>query len=174
MESPRPMDRLICGDAGYGKTEIAIRAAFKAVMDGKQVAVLAPTTLLSEQHYVTFRERMKDFPVTIAVLNRFRTPQEQKSILKKVEKGEVDIIIGTHRLLQKDVFFKDLGLLIVDEEQRLGVRHKEQLKKLKSNLDVLTLTATPIPRTLYLSLLGLRDISVVETPPEARNRFILW
>ena len=169
MESPRPMDRLICGDAGYGKTEIAIRAAFKAVMDGKQVAVLAPTTLLSEQHYVTFRERMKDFPVTVAVLNRFRTPQEQKSILKKVEKGEVDIIIGTHRLLQKDVFFKDLGLLIVDEEQRLGVRHKEQLKKLKSNLDVLTLTATPIPRTLYLSLLGLRDISVVETPPEARK-----
>jgi len=169
MESSRPMDRLICGDVGYGKTEIAVRAAFKAVMDGKQVAVLAPTTLLSEQHYVTFRERMKNFPVGIAVLNRFRTPQEQKSILEKVEKGEVDIIIGTHRLLQKDVVFKDLGLLIVDEEQRLGVRHKEQLKKLKANLDILTLTATPIPRTLYLSLLGLRDISVVETPPEGRK-----
>ena len=169
MESSRPMDRLICGDVGYGKTEIAVRAAFKAVMDGKQVAVLAPTTLLSEQHYVTFRERMKDFPVSIAVLNRFRTPQEQKSILEKVEKGEIDIIIGTHRLLQKDVVFRDLGLLVVDEEQRLGVKHKEQLKKLKANLDVLTLTATPIPRTLYLSLLGLRDISVVETPPEGRK-----
>ncbi len=169
MESPRPMDRLICGDVGYGKTEIAVRAAFKAVMDGKQVAILAPTTLLSEQHYVTFRERMKGFPINIAVLNRFRTPQEQKLILKELEKGKVDIIIGTHRLLQKDVAFRDLGLLIVDEEQRLGVRHKEQLKKLKANLDVLTLTATPIPRTLYLSLLGLRDISVVETPPEGRK-----
>lgn len=169
MESPRPMDRLICGDAGYGKTEVAVRAAFKAVMDGKQVAVLAPTTLLSEQHYLTFTERMKNFPVRIAVLNRFRSPREQEEILEKTARGEIDILIGTHRLLQKDVQFKDLGLLIIDEEQRFGVMHKEHLKKLRTSVDVLTLTATPIPRTLYLSLLGIRDISVIETPPEGRK-----
>lgn len=169
MESPRPMDRLVCGDVGYGKTEVAVRAAFKAVMGGKQVAVLAPTTLLSEQHYLTFTERMKNFPVQIAVLNRFRSPQEQKEILEKTARGEIDILIGTHRLLQKDVQFKNLGLLIIDEEQRFGVMHKEHLKKLRTNIDVLTLTATPIPRTLYLSLLGIRDISVIETPPEGRK-----
>ena len=169
MESPRPMDRLVCGDVGYGKTEVAVRAAFKAVMDGKQVVLLAPTTLLSEQHYLTFTERMKNFPVRIAVLNRFRTLQEQRDILEKVARGEIDILIGTHRLLQRDVQLKDLGLLIIDEEQRFGVMHKEHLKKLRSNVDVLTLTATPIPRTLYLSLLGIRDISVIETPPEGRK-----
>jgi transcription-repair coupling factor (superfamily II helicase) len=169
MESPRPMDRLVCGDVGYGKTEVAVRAAFKAVMDGKQVALLAPTTLLSEQHYLTFCERMKHFPVRIAVLNRFRTPQEQREIIEKTARGEIDILIGTHRILQKDVQFKDLGLLIIDEEQRFGVMHKEHLKKLRANVDVLTLTATPIPRTLYLSLLGIRDISVIETPPEGRK-----
>lgn len=169
MESPRPMDRLVCGDVGYGKTEVAVRAAFKAVMDGKQVAVLAPTTLLSEQHYLTFTERMKNFPIRIAVLNRFRSPREQEEILEKTARGEIDILIGTHRLLQKDVRFKDLGLLIIDEEQRFGVMHKEHLKKLRTNIDVLTLTATPIPRTLYLSLLGIRDISVIETPPEGRK-----
>lgn len=169
MESPRPMDRLVCGDVGYGKTEVAVRAAFKAVMDGKQVAVLAPTTLLSEQHYLTFTERMKQFPVRIAVLNRFRSPKEQEEILEKTARGEIDILIGTHRLLQKDVQFKDLGLLIIDEEQRFGVMHKEHLKKIRTNVDVLTLTATPIPRTLYLSLLGIRDISVIETPPEGRK-----
>lgn len=169
MESPRPMDRLVCGDVGYGKTEVAVRAAFKAVMDGKQVAVLAPTTLLSEQHYLTFTERMKQFPVRIAVLNRFRSPKEQEEILEKTARGEIDILIGTHRLLQKDVQFKDLGLLIIDEEQRFGVMHKEHLKKMRTNIDVLTLTATPIPRTLYLSLLGIRDISVIETPPEGRK-----
>lgn len=169
MESPRPMDRLVCGDVGYGKTEVAIRAAFKAVMDGKQVAVLAPTTLLSEQHYLTFTERMKRFPIRIAVLNRFRSPKEQEEILEKTAQGAIDILIGTHRLLQKDVRFKDLGLLIIDEEQRFGVMHKEHLKKLRTNIDVLTLTATPIPRTLYLSLLGIRDISVIETPPEGRK-----
>lgn len=169
MESPRPMDRLVCGDVGYGKTEVAVRAAFKAVMSGKQVALLAPTTLLSEQHYITFTERMKNFPLQIAVLNRFRTPQEQKEILEKTARGEIDILIGTHRLLQRDVQFKDLGLLIIDEEQRFGVMHKEHLKKLRISVDVLTLTATPIPRTLYLSLLGIRDISVIETPPEGRK-----
>ncbi|MBC7217263.1 MAG: transcription-repair coupling factor [Candidatus Caldatribacterium sp.] len=169
MESPRPMDRLVCGDVGYGKTEVAVRAAFKAVMGGKQVAVLAPTTLLSEQHYLTFTERMKNFPVQIAVLNRFRSPEEQREILEKTARGEIDILIGTHRLLEKDVQFKNLGLLIIDEEQRFGVMHKEHLKKLRTNIDVLTLTATPIPRTLYLSLLGIRDISVIETPPEGRK-----
>ena len=169
MELPRPMDRLICGDVGYGKTEIAIRAAFKAVMDGKQVALLAPTTILSEQHYLTFQERMKNFPIQIAVLNRFKPLQEQKQIIEKVKNGETDILIGTHRLLQKDIDFHDLGLVIIDEEQRFGVMHKERLKKLKSSVDVLTLTATPIPRTLYLSLTGIRDISVIETPPEGRK-----
>jgi transcription-repair coupling factor (superfamily II helicase) len=169
MEKPRPMDRLLCGDVGYGKTEVAIRAAFKAVMDGKQVAVLVPTTILAQQHYETFKERFHEFPVEIDVLSRFRTKKEQTATVKKVNSGLVDIIIGTHRLLSKDVKFKDLGLLIVDEEQRFGVTHKEKIKQLKENVDVLTLTATPIPRTLHMSMLGVRDLSVIETPPE--NRF---
>ncbi|BER93385.1 transcription-repair coupling factor [Atrimonas thermophila] len=169
MESPKPMDRLVCGDVGFGKTEIAVRASFKAVMDGKQVALLAPTTLLSEQHYITFRERMKDFPIRIEVLNRFKSLAQQREIVEQIKKGQVDIVIGTHRLLQKDIAFKDLGLLIIDEEQRFGVFHKEKLKQLKVGVDVLTLTATPIPRTLYLSLLGIRDISCIETPPEGRK-----
>lgn len=169
MEKPRPMDRLLCGDVGYGKTEVAIRAAFKAVMDGKQVAVLVPTTILAQQHYETFRERFQDYPVEIAVLSRFRSRKEQNETLKKLKAGVVDIIIGTHRLLSNDVQFKDLGLLIVDEEQRFGVTHKEKIKKVRGNVDVLTLTATPIPRTLHMSMLGVKDLSVIETPPE--NRF---
>ncbi|MBX6352664.1 MAG: transcription-repair coupling factor [Thermoflavifilum sp.] len=169
MEQPRPMDRLLCGDVGYGKTEVAIRAAFKAVMDGKQVAVLVPTTVLAHQHYETFKERFSGFPVTIDVLSRFRTRAEAHAILKGLRDGSIDIIIGTHRLLQKNVQFKDLGLLIVDEEQRFGVTHKERLKQLKTNVDCLTLTATPIPRTLHMSMIGVRDLSVIETPPE--NRF---
>ncbi len=169
MELSRPMDRLLCGDVGYGKTEVAIRAAFKAVMSGKQVAVLVPTTILAQQHYETFKERFADFPVRIEVLNRFRTRAEQNMSLNVLKKGNVDILIGTHRILSKDVLFKELGLLIVDEEQRFGVTHKERLKQLKENVDVLTLTATPIPRTLHMSLLGVRDLSVIETPPE--NRF---
>ncbi|GGK32071.1 transcription-repair-coupling factor [Caldalkalibacillus thermarum] len=169
MEKPRPMDRLLCGDVGYGKTEVAIRAAFKAVMDSKQVAVLVPTTILAQQHYETFKERFRDFPVEIDVLSRFRTRKEQNETVKRIKNGVVDIIIGTHRLLSKDVQFKDLGLLIVDEEQRFGVAHKEKIKQLKANVDVLTLTATPIPRTLHMSMLGVRDLSVIETPPE--NRF---
>jgi transcription-repair coupling factor (superfamily II helicase) len=168
MESKRVMDRLLCGDVGYGKTEVAIRAAFKAVMDGKQVAVLAPTTILAQQHYNTFVSRFGDFPFTIQVLSRFRTAKEQKAIIKALKEGNVDVIIGTHRLLSKDVKFKDLGLLIIDEEQRFGVGHKELIKQLKKNVDVLTLTATPIPRTLHMSLVGIRDISVIETPPEER------
>ncbi|CAM3449305.1 transcription-repair coupling factor [Hydrogenibacillus schlegelii] len=168
MESPRPMDRLLCGDVGYGKTEVALRAAFKAVMAGKQVAFLVPTTILAEQHYQTIKERMADFPVTVEVLSRFRTRAEQKDILARLKRGEIDIIVGTHRLLSKDVVFHDLGLLIVDEEQRFGVRHKERLKELKANVDVLTLTATPIPRTLNMALIGLRDLSLIETPPENR------
>lgn len=169
MEMSRPMDRLLCGDVGYGKTEVAIRAAFKAVMDGKQVALLVPTTILAQQHYETFRERFADYPVNISVISRFRTRKEQTQTLKGVKDGTVDVVIGTHRLLSKDVIFKDLGLLIVDEEQRFGVTHKEKLKRLKTNVDVLTLTATPIPRTLHMSMLGVRDLSVIETPPE--NRF---
>ncbi len=169
MEKPRPMDRLLCGDVGYGKTEVAIRAAFKAVMDGKQVAVLVPTTILAHQHYETFKERFSGFPVTVEMLSRFRTRSESQAILKGLKDGSVDVIIGTHRLLQKSVQFKDLGLLIVDEEQRFGVTHKERLKQLRTNVDCLTLTATPIPRTLHMSLLGVRDLSVIETPPE--NRF---
>lgn len=168
MEQPRPMDRLICGDVGYGKTEVALRAAFKAVMDGKQVAVLVPTTVLAQQHYTTFRHRLAPFPVVVEHLSRFRTPAEQARILEGLREGTVDIVIGTHRLLQKDVAFKDLGLVIIDEEQRFGVTHKERLKKLRTEVDVLTMTATPIPRTLYLSLTGVRDISVIETPPEER------
>jgi transcription-repair coupling factor (superfamily II helicase) len=168
MSRARPMDRLVVGDVGYGKTEIAIRAAFKAVMDNKQVAVLVPTTVLAEQHYVTFKQRMGAFPVKIEVLSRFRTPKEQKSVIQRLADGSVDICIGTHRLLQKDVVFKDLGLLVIDEEQRFGVAHKEYLKKLREQVDVLTLSATPIPRTLHMSLVGVRDMSVIETPPENR------
>ncbi|MCL6593277.1 MAG: transcription-repair coupling factor, partial [Alicyclobacillus sp.] len=169
MEKPTPMDRLLCGDVGYGKTEVAIRAAFKSVMDGKQVAVLVPTTILAHQHYETFKERFSGFPVTIEVLSRFRTRAEAAAVIKGLKDGSIDIVVGTHRLLQKSVQFKDLGLLIVDEEQRFGVTHKERLKQLKTNVDCLTLTATPIPRTLHMSLLGVRDLSVIETPPE--NRF---
>ncbi len=168
MESPQPMDRLLCGDVGYGKTEIAMRAAFKAVTDNKQVAVLAPTTVLAFQHYETFKQRFAAFPVTIEMISRFRTPKQQKEILQKVEAGKVDVLIGTHRLLSKDVKFADLGLLVVDEEQRFGVRHKERLKQMRKQVDVLTMSATPIPRTLHMSLVGLRDMSVIETPPKDR------
>ncbi len=168
MEKAKPMDRLVCGDVGYGKTEIAVRAAFKAVMDGKQVAVLVPTTVLAEQHFATFSERMKAFPVRIASLSRFKSPAEQKDIIRGLANGTMDICIGTHRLLQKDIVFKDLGLLVVDEEQRFGVAHKEHLKKMRREVDVLTLSATPIPRTLHMSLAGVRDISTMETPPEER------
>ncbi|MCS7463203.1 transcription-repair coupling factor [Paenibacillus doosanensis] len=169
MEKPRPMDRLLCGDVGYGKTEVAIRAAFKSAIDGKQVAVLVPTTILAQQHYETFRERFSGYPFNIQVLSRFRSKKEQSDTMKGIKAGTVDVVIGTHRLLSADVKFKDLGLLIVDEEQRFGVSHKEKLKRLKTNVDVLTLTATPIPRTLHMSMLGVRDLSVIETPPE--NRF---
>lgn len=169
MESPKPMDRLLCGDVGYGKTEVAMRAAFKAVMDSKQVAVLVPTTILAEQHFHTFSERFNPFPVNIDVLSRFKSAAEQREVIKKLKIGQIDIVIGTHRLLQKDIKFKDLGLLIVDEEQRFGVSHKEKIKQLKKNVDVLTLTATPIPRTLHMALSGVRDMSIIETPPE--NRF---
>ncbi|QWV97557.1 transcription-repair coupling factor [Geomonas nitrogeniifigens] len=168
MESPRPMDRLVCGDVGYGKTEVAMRAAFKATLDGKQVAILVPTTVLAQQHAESFAARLKDYPVRVEMLSRFRTPQQQKQILEGVKKGEVDIVIGTHRLLQKDVVFKDLGLLIVDEEQRFGVAHKERLKQFRAVVDILTLTATPIPRTLYMSLMGIRDLSIIDTPPVDR------
>ncbi len=168
MEAARPMDRLLCGDVGYGKTEVAMRAAFKAVMDGKQTAVLAPTTVLAFQHFTTFTQRFTAFPVRTQLLSRFRSPKEQKQILEDLEFGRVDIVIGTHRLLSKDVIFKDLGLVIVDEEQRFGVTHKERLKALKTRVDVLTLSATPIPRTLNMALLGLRDMSTIETPPKNR------
>src|SRR6266446_2910306 len=168
METPTPMDRLLCGDVGYGKTEVAMRAAFKAVMDGKQTAVLTPTTVLAYQHYDTFRSRFAPFPVKIELLSRFRSTREQKEIAKRVETGDVDVVIGTHRLLSKDVKFKELGLVVVDEEQRFGVAHKERLKQLKKSIDVLTLSATPIPRTLNMSLSGLRDMSLIETPPRDR------
>ncbi|MEW6087352.1 MAG: transcription-repair coupling factor [bacterium] len=168
MEDKKPMDRLLCGDVGYGKTEVAMRAAFKAVMDEKQVAVLVPTTLLAEQHFNTFRERMADYPVRIEMLSRFRSVSEQKEIIEMLKKGDVNVIIGTHRLIQKDIGFKDLGLIIIDEEHRFGVRHKEQLKKIRKNVDVLAMTATPIPRTLHLSLSSARDISLINTPPEGR------
>jgi len=169
MERPRPMDRLLCGDVGYGKTEVALRAAFKAIIEGKQVAFLVPTTILAQQHYETAKERFSEFAVNIGVLSRFRTRKEQQETIKGLKKGTIDMVIGTHRLLSKDVQFKDLGLLIVDEEQRFGVTHKEKIKKMKANVDVLTLTATPIPRTLHMSMLGVRDLSIIETPPE--NRF---
>ena len=168
METPRPMDRLLCGDVGYGKTEVALRVAFKAVMDGRQVAVLVPTTVLAQQHYDTFRQRLSAFPVIVEMLSRFRTPREQSQILYALSQGAVDIVIGTHRLISADVQFKDLGLVIIDEEQRFGVTHKEHLKKLRTEVDVLTLTATPIPRTLYMALTGVRDISNLNTPPEER------
>ncbi|MBI4550527.1 MAG: transcription-repair coupling factor [Candidatus Omnitrophica bacterium] len=168
MESARPMDRLLCGDVGYGKTEVALRAAFKAVMDAKQVAILVPTTILAEQHYLTLSERVKNYPVRVDVLSRFKSKGQQAEVVKGLKEGTVDIVIGTHRLLSRDVQFNDLGMVIIDEEQRFGVRHKERLKHLRALIDVLTLTATPIPRTLYLSLLGARDMSVISTPPQGR------
>ena len=168
MERERPMDRLVCGDVGYGKTEVAIRASFKAVMDGMQVAVLVPTTILAQQHWATFNERLSAFPLTIEVLSRFRSDSDLRDVMRRLAGGEVDICIGTHRLLQKDVSFKNLGLVVIDEEQRFGVEHKERLKKMRKQVDVLTMTATPIPRTLHMALTGVRDMSVMETPPEER------
>jgi len=168
MESTTPMDRLLCGDVGYGKTEVAMRAAFKAVQDGKQVAVLTPTTVLSFQHFETFKKRFSQFPIHVEMISRFRTAKEQKDIVERVENGRVDILIGTHRILSKDIKFQDLGLLVVDEEQRFGVRHKERLKQMRKEIDVLAMSATPIPRTLHMSLVGLRDMSVIETPPKDR------
>jgi transcription-repair coupling factor (superfamily II helicase) len=169
MESPSPMDRLICGDVGFGKTEVAVRAAFKTCIDGKQAAILVPTTILAFQHYQTFKERLKDFPVTVDYVNRFKSAKEKKETLKKVEEGKVDILIGTHAILGKDVKFKDLGLLVVDEEQKFGVGHKEKIKTLRTTVDCLTLTATPIPRTLQFSLMGARDLSIINTPPPNRQ-----
>ncbi len=169
MERGRPMDRLVVGDVGYGKTEVALRAAFKAVQDGKQVAVLVPTTVLAQQHYETFVERLETFPVRVAMLSRFKTPTEQREVIWDIEKGEVDVVIGTHRLLQKDVKFHDLGLLVIDEEHRFGVKHKERLKQLRTEVHVLSMTATPIPRTMHMALSGVRDISIIETPPESRQ-----
>jgi transcription-repair coupling factor (superfamily II helicase) len=174
MENPKPMDRLLSGDVGYGKTEVAVRAAFKAVMDGKQVAVLVPTTLLAEQHYVTFSERLAPFPARVAMLSRFVAPRAQAAVLADAAAGTVDVLIGTHRLLSRDVAFKDLGLLVVDEEQRFGVAHKERLKRLRTSVDVLTMTATPIPRTLEMSLAGIRDMSTVDTPPEDRQPVLTY
>ena len=168
MESDKPMDRLLCGDVGYGKTEVAFRAIFKAIMSGKQAAILCPTTILSSQHFQNALERFKSFPVDIALLNRFVSPQKTKETLEKLEKGTIDLLIGTHRILSDDVKFKDLGLLVIDEEQRFGVRHKEKIKKYKNNIDVLTLSATPIPRTLQMSIAGIRSLSLIETPPMDR------
>lgn len=174
MEAETPMDRLVCGDVGYGKTEVALRAAFKAVGDGKQVAVLVPTTVLAEQHLKNFKERFANYPVNVAGLSRFRTAKAQREIIAGMEKGTVDIVIGTHRLLSKDAVFKDLGLMVVDEEQRFGVRHKERMKKFKAQVDVLTLSATPIPRTLHMSMMGMRDISLITTPPEQRQPIVSY
>ena len=168
MESPQPMDRLLCGDVGYGKTEVAMRAAFKAVQDGKQVAVLAPTTVLAFQHYETFKRRFVNFPVNVEMISRFRTAKEQNAILEKSAAGRIDILIGTHAILAQKLKFQDLGLLVVDEEQRFGVRHKERLKQMRAQIDVLAMSATPIPRTLHMSLVGLRDMSIIETPPKDR------
>ena len=168
MEQSSPMDRLICGDVGFGKTEVAVRAAFKAVMNGKQVAVLVPTTILAHQHFHTFLDRIGRYSVRVESLTRFRSKHEQKEVLESLKEGRVDVLIGTHRLLSKDVEFKDLGLLIIDEEQRFGVASKEKLRQLRANVDTLTLTATPIPRTLQFSLMGARDLSLINTPP--RNR----
>src|SRR5213079_1177468 len=169
MEEARPMDRLICGDVGYGKTEVALRAAFKAAADGKQVLFLVPTTVLAQQHFGTFTERLRDYPFTIEMASRFRSTKEVKEALAKFGEGKVDILIGTHRVLSRDVRPKELGLLIVDEEQRFGVKQKELLRQLKLKVDVISMSATPIPRTLQMSLAGLRDISVIETPPEGRR-----
>jgi len=163
MESAEPMDRLICGDVGFGKTEVAIRAAFKAVTGGKQVAILVPTTVLAEQHCRTFRERMSDYPIRVDLLNRFRTPAEVRETLKGVADGSVDIVIGTHRLLSGDVVYHNLGLVVIDEEQRFGVKHKEKFKEIFRHIDILTLSATPIPRTLYMALMGTRDMSTIDT-----------
>jgi len=168
MESQKPMDRLLCGDVGYGKTEVAMRAAFKAVMDNKQVVMLVPTTILAEQHYLTFKNRMEDFPVRVEMMSRFRTQGEINGILKDMQEGSIDILIGTHAILRSDIKFKDLGLVVIDEEQRFGVKDKERLKKIRLTVDVLTLTATPIPRTLYMSLMGVKDMSIIETPPQDR------
>ena len=169
MLADKPMDRLVCGDVGYGKTEVALRAAFRAIGDGKQAAVLVPTTILAEQHYQTFAERMKNYPIEVEVLSRFKKAAQQREVLARLAEGRVDVIVGTHRLLQKDIAFRDLGLLIIDEEHRFGVAAKEKIKKIKSEVDVLTLSATPIPRTLHMSLSGIRDLSVIETPPQDRR-----
>ncbi len=169
METPRPMDRLICGDVGYGKTEVALRAAFKAVEGGTQVLMLVPTTILAQQHFGTFAERLADYPMTIEQVSRFRPAAEQKDAVKRFNEGKLDILIGTHRLLSRDVRPKNLGLIIVDEEQRFGVKQKELLRQLKLRVDVISMSATPIPRTLQMSLAGVRDISVIETPPEGRR-----
>jgi transcription-repair coupling factor (superfamily II helicase) len=169
MCSPRPMDRLLCGDVGYGKTEVAIRAAFKALVEGRQVAMLAPTTLLVQQHYTTFRERFADYPFTVEMLSRFRSPKQQRETIKGLAEGQVNLVVGTHRLLSRDVRIKDLGLMIVDEEQRFGVAQKEKIKAMRTNIDIITLTATPIPRTLYMALAGLRDLSIITTPPANRH-----
>lgn len=168
MEAQQPMDRLICGDVGYGKTEVALRAAFKAVMDNKQVAILVPTTILAEQHFATFSQRLTKYPVNVQMLSRFKTVKEQDQIVKGLSDGSVDVVIGTHRLVSEDIKFKDLGLVIIDEEQRFGVKHKERLKKLRLLVDVLTLTATPIPRTLYMAVMGAKDLSIINTPPQER------
>jgi transcription-repair coupling factor (superfamily II helicase) len=169
MEAPAPMDRLVCGDVGFGKTEVAIRAAFKAAIDGKQVAVLVPTTILAFQHFKTFKERLKDFPIEIDYLNRFKSAAQKKETIAKVKEGKIDILVGTHGILGKEVHFKDLGLMVIDEEQKFGVGHKEKLKTLRTNVDCLTLTATPIPRTLHFSLMGARDLSIINTPPANRQ-----
>ncbi len=169
MERPHPMDRLLCGDVGFGKTEVALRAAFKCVMDSKQVAILVPTTILAFQHYQTMLRRFEGFPINIELLSRFRTKQQQEAIIRKLRRGEVDIVVGTHRLIQKDVQFKDLGLAIIDEEQRFGVAHKERFKELFKGIDVLTLSATPIPRTLNMAMSGIRDMSVIEEAPSDRH-----
>jgi transcription-repair coupling factor (superfamily II helicase) len=174
LSRPRPMDRLICGDVGFGKTEIAVRAAFKAVMDGKQVAVLVPTTLLAEQHLITFGERYAPFPVKVAMLSRFVSKADQERVVQDLHRGAIDVVIGTHRLLSSDIGFKDLGLVVVDEEQRFGVAHKERLKKLRAQVDVLTMSATPIPRTLEMALAGIRDMSTVDTPPEDRQPVLTY
>ena len=169
MEQAKPMDRLLCGDVGYGKTEVAIRAAFKAIMDHKQVAYLVPTTVLANQQYEEFKTRMEEFPIKVELLNRFRTKKEQNEVIKKLKLGEIDCVVGTHRILSKDVEFKDLGLLIIDEEHRFGVKDKEKIKVLKNTVDVLTMTATPIPRTLHMSIVGVRDMSVIYEPPHNRK-----
>ena len=174
MEQSMPMDRLVCGDVGFGKTEIALRAAFKAIQDSKQVALLVPTTLLAQQHYQTFTERLNPFPINVEVLSRFIAQKEAKEIISSVRDGEVDLVIGTHRLLSEDIEYRDLGLLIIDEEQRFGVSHKEKIKSLKSNVDVLTLTATPIPRTLEMSLTGIRDLTLLNTPPTDRKPIMTY